>query len=208
VHGLTLKLFFAMCLVASCSRTTAAQRVEARFGVLFSSALASDDGAEPLTISQYAANYEGPVTLRLSAAPLASVAVVKDVSARSSLEASALLAIAKLRGHANDTSWPVQDVSLAALTLGIRHQTWSWLSLNGGLGLSRFFTESNGIFRDGSSTMPMLEVGATARFSAGQLPLQAGVRVQTHTFGTPTLRSAGAEDGRVNRFLLQVGIGG
>lgn len=190
------------------AQTLSAQRVEARLGALFSTTLAEDLGAEPSLRSQFPAEYQGPVKLKLAPAPLASVAVLKDISARASIELAGTIALSKLTAESLDAQWDVQDVSLAALTVGIRYENWRRLALHGGIGVTRFFSESTGIFRDGNRGLPMLEVGASSKLFAGALPIRLGVRVQTHTFGTPALRSARGNDGRVARVLLQAGIGG
>ena len=90
----------------------------------------------------------------------------------------------------------------------MRHQYWSRVALHGGLGLTRFFSESTGIFSQGSDLLPLLELGASTTIPVGALPIRAGARLQTHTFGTPALQRDGVSDGRVIRLLLQVGIGG
>ena len=190
------------------AQTLTAQRVEARLGALFSTTLAEDLGADPSLVNQFPAEYQGPVKLKLAPAPLASVAVLKDISSRASIELAGTIALSKLKAESRDAQWDVQDVSLAALTIGIRYQYWRRIALHGGIGVSRFFSESTGIFRDGNRGLPMLEVGASGRLFAGALPIRLGARVQTHTFGTPALRNARGSDGRVARILLQAGIGG
>jgi hypothetical protein len=190
------------------AQTVPGQRVEARLGALFSTTLAKDMGAEPSLITRFPAEYQGPVKLKLAPAPLASVAVLKDISARASIELAGTIALSKLTAESRSAKWDVQDVSLAALTVGIRYQSWRQLALHGGIGVTRFFSEATGIFREGNRGLPMLEVGASSRLFAGALPIRLGARIQTHTFGTPALRSARGSDGRVARLLLQAGIGG
>ena len=190
------------------AQTLCAQRVEARLGALFSTTLAQDQGAEAPLITQFPAEYQGPVKLKLAPAPLASVALLKDISTRASIELAGTIALSKLKAQSRDAEWDVQDVSVAALTVGIRYQYWRQLALHGGIGVTRFFSESTGIFREGNRGLPMLEVGASSRLFAGALPIRLGARLQTHTFGTPALRSARGSDGRVARLLLQAGIGG
>ncbi|MEX2281277.1 MAG: hypothetical protein WEE89_02190 [Gemmatimonadota bacterium] len=185
-----------------------AQRVEARFGALFSTTLAEDLGADPRIMTQYPAEYQGPVKLKLAPAPLASVAVLKSISPRTSIELAGTLAISKLQAESSAADWDVQDVSVASLTVGIRYIKWSSLAFHGGIGVTRFFSESSGIFREGNRGLPLLELGLSGGIPAGALPVRVGVRLQTHTFGTPALRTERASDGRVVRLLLQAGIGG
>jgi hypothetical protein len=203
-----MKSAIAVCALLASAGTLSAQRVEARFGALFSSTLARDLGAEPALVNRFPAEYEGPVDLSLAPAPSASVAVFKDLSDRASIEIAGMLAISRLRAESSTEQWDVQDVSVAALTVGIRYATWSRVYMHGGIGVTRFFSESNGIFRAGSGGMPLLELGASTRLRIGALPLSGAVRLQTHNFGTPALRSDRGSDGRVARILIQAGIGG
>ncbi len=203
-----MKLALLLCAILLHSHALPAQRIEARFGALFSSTLVEDLGAEPRLVSQYPADYQGPVRLQLAPAPLAAVAVLKDISPRMSLELAGMLAISKLRAKSRTDEWDVQDVSVAALTVGIRYLAWPRLTVHSGIGVTRFFSESSGIFREGNRGLPLLEIGASTRIPAGALPVRVGVVLQTHTFGTPALRSERGSDGRVARVLLQAGIGG
>src|SRR5688572_5646709 len=152
IRTLALSLGVLLCS----ARLLAAQRVEARFGALFSTTLAEDLGADARLISQFPAEYQGPVKLTLAPAPLASVAVVKGISPHTSIELAGMVAISKLQAESSDAKWDVQDVSVASLTVGIRYDRWSSLAFHGGIGVTRFFSESSGIFREGNRGLPLL----------------------------------------------------
>lgn len=154
------------------------------------------------------ADYRGPISLELAPAPVATVGLVHGVATRTSLELMGSVAVSRLNAHSQDDKWRTQDVSLAALSASVRYEYWTHVNLHGGIGLTRFFSESTGIFNEGSDVLPLLELGVSIGLLLGALPVRVGARLQTHTFGTPTLRRAGATNGRVGRLLIQVGIGG
>ena len=185
-----------------------AQRLEARVGAMVSSTLVEDLGPSPFLVQRIPADYLSPVRVKLLPAPIASVGVVHDLSTRTALELTGSLAVSTLRAETEVNEWDMQDVSLAALSVSVRYQYWQRIALHGGLGITRLFSESTGIFSQGSRILPLLELGASTTIPLGALPIRAGARLQTHTFSTPALQRDGVSDGRVIRLLLQVGIGG
>ncbi|MGH7461347.1 MAG: hypothetical protein ACREMA_10005 [Longimicrobiales bacterium] len=185
-----------------------AQRLEVRLGALASTALVEDLGPNSALARRIPADDQGPVRLGLAPAPIATVGVVHDLSSHASLELMGSVAVSKLRAQTRDDEWDTQDISMAALTAGVRYQYRPRLYLHAGLGLTRFFSEDTGIFVDGTGMLPLLELGVSTSIPLRALPLRAGARIQTHTFGTDALRRDGASDGRVARLLLQVGLGG
>ena len=185
-----------------------AQRVEARLGALISSTLVEDLGATAALRFNIPVDYTSPVKIKLAPAPVASVGLVQDLNTRASLELIGSVAVSKLRVQSQDTEWDMQDVSLAALAASVRYAYRPRINLHGGIGLTRFISESAGIFSEGIGTEPLLELGVSTSVPVGALPIRGGLRLQTHTFGTPALRRDGASDGRVLRLLIQVGIGG
>jgi hypothetical protein len=200
-------LTFGLALALSGNQLPA-QRLEARVGAMISSPLVKDLGPSASLAVRIPAEYRSPVTVKLLPAPIVSVGVVHDLSTRTGLELMGSVAVTKLRAETQENEWDTQDVSLAALALTVRYQYWQRIALHGGLGITRFFSESTGIFSEGSDLLPLLELGASATIPLGALPIRAGARLQTHTFGTPALQRDGVTDGRIIRLLLQVGIGG
>jgi hypothetical protein len=159
-------------------------------------------------VQRIPANFVGPLKLKLAPAPVASVGIVQDVSPRAAVELMGSVAVSRLRAETREDEWDTQDVSLASLNASVRYQYHPRIYLHGGLGVTRFLSEDTGVFSEGSSFLPMIELGASTTIPAGALPIRAGVRMQTHTFGTPALRRDGGSDGRVVRLLIQAGIGG
>ena len=105
------------------------------------------------------------------------------------MELTGSLAVSTLRAETEVNEWDMQDVSLAALSVSVRHQDWQRIALHGGLGITRLFSESTGIFSQGSRILPLLELAHPPQFHVGALPIRAGARLQTHTFSTPAHRS-------------------
>ena len=203
-----MRLALIVCVLAVPARTLPAQRLEARLGGLVSSTLVEDLGANTVVQQLIRANYSSPVKVKLAPAPVASVGLVQDLNARASLELMGSVAVSKLRAESQSDEWDMQDVSLAALSATVRYAYRPRINLHGGIGITRFFSEATGIFSEGIGTEPLLELGVSTSVPVGALPIRGGVRLQTHTFGTPALQRDGASDGRVMRVLIQVGIGG
>jgi hypothetical protein len=185
----------------------AAQRIEARIGVLAATTLVRDEGASGALQRALNLGTSAPTELTLSPAPSGAVLVVQPIGPRTAIEAQGMVALSKLQAKNRENDWQAQQVSIAVLTVGLRYRYRGGVWLHGGVGVNRFFTESRGIFSDGSSVMPLIEVGAMTRIPAGALPIHLAARVQTHTFGTPVLRREGANDGKPIRFLVQLGFG-
>ncbi|MGH7460626.1 MAG: hypothetical protein ACREMA_06310, partial [Longimicrobiales bacterium] len=205
-RGVRRALFaLALSVLASDLR---AQRVEARLGALISTTLVEDLGANAALQLNLPADYASPVKIKLAPAPVASVGLVQDLSPRVSLELMGSVAVSKLRAHSRAARWDMQDVSLAALSAAVRYAYRPRVNLHGGIGVTRFITESASIFSEGIDSEPLLELGVSTSIPAGALPIRGAVRMQAHTFGTPALQRAGASNGRVLRLLIQAGIGG
>lgn len=196
-----------LVLLAMSASGASAQRLEARLGILVSTTLVRDEGSSGALQRALTLNSTSPTELRLAPAPAASVLLVHSLTARAALEGHGMLAISRLEARNRQAEWNAQDVSVASWGLGLRYQYLRFLSLNGGIGVTHFFTDSRGIFSDGSSIMPLLEAGAVTRLPAATLPVHLSVRLQSHTFGTPALRREGSNDGKPVRLLVQLGFG-
>ena len=194
-------------LMAGVSAPTAAQRVEARIGVMAGTTLVHAEAASPALERALGNIITEATDLELRPAPVASVLLVLDLAPRTALEGSASAGLSKLRAANSESSWPGQTLTLAALGLGVRYHYHPSISINGGVGVTRFFSDSRGIFSQGGSANPLLEAGLRYRLPIKSAPLHLAARVQTHRFGTPALRREGASDGNATRFLLQLGVG-
>jgi hypothetical protein len=185
----------------------AAQRFEARLGVMVSSVLVRDEAATAGLARALGANVVGPTDLKLAPAPAASALMVGRLGTRTQVEVGGTFALSKLRASNEESDWEVQDVSVATATVGVRYQRWSSVALTAGAGATHFFSDDAGIFSEGNSLMPLVEIGALANIPVGAVPLHGVVRLQSHNFGTPALRREGAGEGKPVRLLVQVGFG-
>ena len=184
----------------------AAQQLEARVGFMASTALVRDDGASN-ALARALGNIATDVTeLKLRAAPVASVLVASGIGGRAALEGSMSLGFSQLIASNAESSWDAQNVTIGSLSVGVRYEYWRNIWLNGGVGVTRFFSDSRGIFSEGSSLNPLLEAGVMTRLPIN-LPMHVAARIQTHGFGTAALRREGAGDGKTLRFMLQLGFG-
>jgi hypothetical protein len=202
-----VKFAFALIPLLVFASPTAAQRFEARIGVLASTILVRDEGASGALQRALNLGTTAPTELTLSPAPSGALLVVQPLGPRAAIEAQGMLALSRLRAKNRDEDWQAQQVSIAVLTVGLRYLYARGIWLHGGVGVNRFFSESRGIFSDGSSVLPLIEAGAMARVPVRTVPIHVAANLQTHTFGTPVLRREGANDGKPIRLLVQLGFG-
>jgi hypothetical protein len=193
---------FGLVLLFLSGSGASGQRLEARLGTLV-----RDEGSSGALQRALSLDSSSPTELRLAPAPAASVLLVHPLTARVALEGHGMLAMTRVEARNREAEWNAQDVSVASAGVGLRYQYRRFLSLNAGIGATHFFTDSRGIFSDGSTVMPLLEAGAVTRLPAGTLPVHLSMRLQSHTFGTPALRREGSSDGKPVRLLVQLGFG-
>ena len=184
---------------------TSAQQIEARLGVLGSTTLVRDEGASH-SLQRALGSTVSVTELKLGAAPMASVLVTTPIAVRTVIEASLSAGLAQLRASNRSADWDAQTATIAGLGVGLRYNYWRRVWLTGGFGVTRFFSDSRGIFSEGSSLNPLIEAGAMLWLPTS-IPIHVAARLQTHTFGTPALRREGATDGKPTRFLIQLGVG-
>ena len=198
-------LRYLLVLAALVPAAAHAQRIEARLGLFGSTTLVRDEGTS--TALQRVLGTETRVTsMKLRVAPMASVLFTNALSERAVLEAGLSAGLTQLRASSGEQEWDAQSATVAGLGVGLRYRYWPRVWLTGGVGVTRFFSDSRGIFSEGSSINPLIEGGAFIELPLS-FPLHVAARVQTHTFGTPALRREGANDGRPLRFVAQLGIG-
>lgn len=184
------------------------QTIEARAGVLFSMPLVEDAGAHAGVGNQYGVELTGPVTLNLAPTPLLSLSVLLPMRERMTLEVGGTYGLGKLVASDAVTEWDVQNTGLVSAVIDMRYQYRESIDLLAGVGGTKFFSEKKGVFSEGSSIMPLIEVGAGARRGFGPVILSLDARLQSHSFGTPVLRRDGGSDGNVVRGSIQLGVRG
>jgi hypothetical protein len=185
-----------------------AQTVEARAGVLLSMPLVEDAGGHVLIGNWSNVELTGPVKLSLAPTPLVSLSLLLPLREKMTLELGGTYGLGKLVASDTVSSWDVQNAGLVSAVVDVRYQYSSIIDLMAGVGGTKFFSESKGVFAEGSGIMPLIEVGAGARRGFGPVILSLDARLQTHTFGTPALRRDGASDGKVMRGSIQLGVRG
>lgn len=183
-----------------------AQTIEARAGLLFSMPLVEDAGGHAVLGERY--DLTGPVKLSLAPTPLLSLSLLMPLRERMTLEVGGTYGLGKLVASDAVSDWDVQNAGLVSAVVDVRYQYSDVIDFLAGLGGTKFFSESKGVFSEGSSVMPLIEVGAGARRGFGPVILSLDARLQTHTFGTPALRRDGGSNGNVVRGSVQLGVRG
>jgi len=185
-----------------------AQRIEARAGVLFSMPLVEDEGGHIGIGNRYGVELTGPVTLSLAPTPLLSLSLLVPMRERTTIEFGGTYGLGKLVASDAVSDWDVQNTGLVSAVLDVRYQYTDVVDFIAGVGGTKFFSEKKGVFAEGSSLLPLVEVGAGAQRGFGPVILSLDARLQTHSFGTPVLRRDGGSDGKVIRGSIQLGVRG
>jgi len=187
--------------------TLAAQgpRLEIRLGAVASSALARDEVASTLLRQRVGAPVSGGVLAGPRPAPALEMAL--QLPLRPGLAAELALGYARspLRvEEAEGGSWEAGNLDVLHGLIGIR---WQWrprVGVSGAFGALRYGADGRSFFAEGGEMNPGIETALDVR-----LPWRGGrtgVRAfaQVHRFNTPALRRAGAADGGVMRFGVQL----
>ncbi|MEX0890892.1 MAG: hypothetical protein WEB88_01900 [Gemmatimonadota bacterium] len=194
----------ALCLAPG---TLAAQgpRLEFRLGVVASSALARDEVASTLLRQRVAA----PVSREVLAGPRPAPALEMALQLPLRPGLAAELALGYSRSalgveEAEGSSWDAGNLYVLQGLLGIRWQWRPGVGVSGAFGALRYGADGRAFFAAGGEMNPGIETALDVR-----LPWhdgRTGVRAfaQVHGFNTPALRRAGAADGGVMRFGVQV----
>lgn len=194
-------LFLAAPAAAQSGRAS----VQLRLGALYSTPLVKD-GVSSLAVDTAipGARSQG-ITLRQQLAPIGTLAVRFPVKPKAQLELSVSVARAQVEGDDGLVTWDVASATIANVAFGFGYLYRKSVTLHGGVGATRIFTAERGIFARGNSIKPLLEVGAATSIPLGGRALDFDARVQSHSFGTATLRDNGGSDGTVLRAIVQVG---
>ena len=141
------------------------------------------------------------VTVRQQIAPAIAVAALLPLRERTELEISAGFATSAAKGEDDFESWDVATVSVANLLLGLSYAYRPTINAHGGVGFTRLYGGGDGMFAEGNSIKPLVEVGASVVMPFNPA-VQIDARLQTHRFATQSLRDEDAEEGSVFRVLL------
>jgi hypothetical protein len=174
---------------------------QVRVGVMAFSPLVEDAVRSRAVRDSIDAVQSDQITVRQQMAPAIAVAALLPLRGRAELEVSAAFATSALQGRDDFQNWDVGTVSLANALLGVSFAYRPSLLLHGGVGITKLFSESEGMFTKGNGIRPLVEAGLswTTPFHPA---LQLDIRAQTHTFATGSLRDEDAEEGSVFRAVV------
>jgi len=145
------------------------------------------------------------ITLQQKVGPIATLAFRFPLRAQTNLEVSGSVGRSSVRGDDGLETWDAIPVTVGNLVFGFGYLYRRLIILHGGVGVTKLFAEERGMFSKGNSIKPMLEAGASSSVHVGARPIELQVMVQSHSFGTATLRDNGGSDGKVTRAIVQIG---
>lgn len=179
--------------------------VQVRLGAMYSTPLVSDDVSTRAVDDSIPGGRSDRVTLQAGIAPVGSIAVRMPLRTQTQVELSGSVARGTIKGDDSLETWDFGAGTFGTLQIGVGYLWRNLVALRGGVGATKLFTDARGVFTSGNSISPMLEAGASTGFGIGGRVLEFDVRVQSHSFGTATLRENGGSDGNVMRVVAQVG---
>lgn len=145
------------------------------------------------------------VTVKQQPGPVGTLAVRLPLRARTQLEVNASVGHSNVQGDDGRQSWDVMPVTIGSFVLGFGYNFRQLAALRAGVGLTKLFAEDRALFSRGNSLKPLIEGGISTAFALAGRPIDLDVRLQTHTFGTATLRDNSGSDGNVTRAIVQIG---
>lgn len=208
---LFIYLALAACLSAGASPASAQvafpakPSVQIRLGGFLATPLVKDDVSSRAVDDSIPGLRSNRITIKQQPGPIGTIALRVPLRVRTQLEISGSVAHSTVRGDDGRQAWDVMPVTVANIVMGFGYNWRDFVALRLGVGLTRLFAEERGLFSRGNSVKPLLEGGLSTAFAAGGRPIDIDVRLQTHTFGTATLRDNGGADGNVTRAIVQIG---
>jgi len=145
------------------------------------------------------------IRLQQKLGPIATLAIRFPMRAHSNLELSGSVGRSTVHGDDGIQSWDAMPVTVGNFVVGFGYLYRNIIVLHGGVGLTKLFAEERGLFSKGNSIKPVLEAGASSSVHMGTRPIELQAMVQSHSFGTTTLRDNGGSDGNVMRAIVQIG---
>ena len=179
--------------------------VQLRIGAFYATPLIKDLVSSQAVDDSIPGTRAQEITLQQKLAPIATIAVRFPMRAKTLLELNASVARTKVRGQDEYQTWDAATTTVANLVLGFAYLYRNAIGVHAGVGMTRLFADETGVFTTGNSIKPVIEGGLSGGFRAGGRPIEIDARVQSHSFGTTTLRDNGGSDGNVLRAILQIG---
>ncbi|HEY0304445.1 MAG TPA: hypothetical protein VGC44_05715 [Longimicrobiales bacterium] len=204
----TLTILALGALLLGSANTTFAQQTsprkigwQVRVGAAAFSPLVDDKVRSRAVADSIDADASETVSVRQQIAPAIAVAGLFPLRDRTDLEVSAAVATSTAKGEDDFESWDVATVTVANVLLGISYDYRPNIAAHGGVGFTRLFGGGDGMFAEGNSIKPLIELGASVVMPFNPAA-RLDARVQTHRFATQSLRDEDAEEGSVFRVLL------
>jgi hypothetical protein len=200
-----LRLFIPTIAVLALSQRAAAQSVEVRLGALYATPLIKDAVSSRAVNDSIPGPRSSGIQLQQKIAPVATVALHLPTRGKSDIEVSAAVAHSMLEGDDGMEKWDVAGVTTGNLVVSLGYRSSQLITLHAGVGVTKLFAKQTALFTSGNSIKPLAEFGVSAGKRIANRELHLDARVQTHAFGTATMRDNNLSDGSVLRGIVQVG---
>ena len=179
--------------------------VQVRLGAFGATSLVNDEVSSGALDDSIPGLRSDGITITQKPGPIGTLAVRLPMRRSTQLEVNASVGRSTIQGDDGRGQWDVAPATVGNFVVGFGYLYRNAVALRAGFGLTKLFVEERGMFARGNSLKPLLEAGAASGVSVGGLPIELDVRVQTHSFGTATLRDNGGENGNVLRAIIQIG---
>ena len=179
--------------------------IQFRIGAMIATPLVKDEVATSTVDDSIPVARSHGITVQQQPAPIATLALRLPVRAGTQLEVSAAAAHSAVQGDDGIATWQAPSATVGNLTIGLGYLYRHVVALRGGVGFTKLFAAQRALFAKGNSIRPLIEAGASTGVSVAGHVIELDARVQSHSFGTGTLRDNGASDGNVLRAVLQIG---
>lgn len=186
--------------------TSGKPTISLRLGAFYATPLVKDAVSSAGLDESIPGRRSHDVRLRQKPGPIATVAARFPMRAKTSIELSGSVGTSMIQGSDGLASWDFTTGTVGNVVLGFGYLYRRLIELHAGIGITKLFAEQRGLFAKGNSIKPVIDVGASGTpVSIGGRPIDIDVRLQSHSFGTATLRDNGGGDGNVTRAIVQIG---
>ncbi len=184
--------------------------LELRAGAAGSTALAEDAIAGPGLRQRFGAALRGPVRMEPTLGAWAGLAARAPLRRNTYVEVSTAATFTRLDAADDAGTRDLQSLAVLHGVVAVRYPLAPSLSLAGGFGGVKYFTEERAVFAEGSAISPLVEADLAWHRDVGGRVLSLRAFAQAHRFGTAAIRRAAGADGTVFRYGLGAGwlIGG
>lgn len=179
--------------------------VSLRLGGFYATPLAKDAVSSVGLDDAIPGERSNEIKLQQKPGPIATLAAHFPMRANTSIELSTSVGRSAIRGDDGLASWDAMTATIGNAIVGFGFWYRRAILLHGGVGLTKIFAEERGLFAKGNAIKPIIDLGASRAVMMGSRPIELDFRMQSHSFGTATLRDNGGSDGNVVRATVQIG---